>query len=136
MQLVPKMNSSVRTHSIDYINDVNDKCGSNWFVRRKYATIEKINTSSQSDENLAKFKQIFFLNNHDWFQNITSNHIKRDQVSVNRKGDAAKYRTMQYTNKSVNRNGTIARNHFRGVPADYLHKQTKHFLLSMTVSIR
>lgn len=41
----------------------------------------------------------------------------------------------QYTNKSVNRNGTIARNHFRGVPGDFLEKQTRHFLLSMTVSI-
>lgn len=37
--------------------------------------------------------------------------------------------------KSVNRDGTIARNHFRGVPGDFLDKHTKHFLLSMTVSI-
>lgn len=41
----------------------------------------------------------------------------------------------QYTNKSVNRNGTISRNHFRGVPGDFIEKQTRHFLLSMTVSI-
>lgn len=100
----------------------------------KYATLEKCSTSliHLNDEDASKLtKQP--KSKFEWCK-----QFRRSARSLMKsKSDAAsnKPRTMQYTNKSVNRNGTIARNHFRGVPGDFLDKQTKHFLLSMTVSI-
>lgn len=37
--------------------------------------------------------------------------------------------------KAINRNGTIARNQFRGIRRDVLESQTQHIIRSMTVSI-
>lgn len=36
--------------------------------------------------------------------------------------------------KAINRNGTIARNQFRGIRRDVLESQTQHIIRSMTVS--
>lgn len=101
---------------------------------KKYATLEKCNSLFQLNENAtrsnANSKQTV---NFDWYKQLRCSA----RTLMKSKSDASqKARTMQCTNKSVNRNGTIARNHFRGVPGDFLDKQTKHFLLSMTVSIQ
>lgn len=37
---------------------------------------------------------------------------------------------------AINRNGTIARNHFRGISREIIERQTQRIILSMTVSIR
>lgn len=92
----------------------------------KYATIEKCKSFSHFNANQPKV-------NFDWYKQLRQNA----RVLMKSKSDASRHtRTMQHASKSVNRDGTIASNHFRGVPADFVDKQAKHFLVSMTVSIR
>lgn len=43
--------------------------------------------------------------------------------------------TMRQQSRAINRNGTIARNQFRGIRRDVLESQTQHIIRSMTVSI-
>lgn len=131
------MNTSSIPHSINLIDDVtNQRCGVEQ-SHRKYATLEKCNSLVQFKENTAT-KSTANGNeskvNFVWYKQFR----RSARGLIKSKSDAAhKARnTMQYTNKSVNRDGTIARNHFRGVPGDFLDKTTKHFLLSMTVSIQ
>lgn len=102
----------------------------------RYATVIKCNSLVHLNENAANDNTFGNVKqskvNFEWYKQFR----RSARTLMKSKSDAAsKVRTMQCTNKSVNRNGTIARNHFRGVPGDFLNKQTKHFLLSMTVSI-
>lgn len=111
---------------------------------KKYATLEKCNSLVQLNTNAATVDAdataaATIANgneskvNFEWYKQFQ----RSARVLLKSKSDAAcKARnTMQYTNKSVNRDGTIARNHFRGVPGEFIDKTTRHFLRSMTVSI-
>lgn len=115
----------------------------------KYATIEKCTNLNRSQSN-ATIKRFSFKNrNYDWLRpsSLDSHKQKCVRHLIKSKSDATANieknnamnpkpsKIMQNSsNKAVNRNGTIARNHFRGVPGEFLDKQTRHFLLSMTVS--
>lgn len=100
---------------------------------KKYATLEKCNSLVQFNDTASKSMQIQPTANFEWYKQ----YQRSAQMLAKSKSDEAANpsRRMQRTNKSLNRNGTIARNYFRGVPADFLDKHTKHFLLTMTVSI-
>lgn len=115
----------------------------------KYATIEKCTNLNRSQSN-ATIKRFSFKNkSYDWLHPFSLGSHKQKCVRhlIKSKSDATANiekdnamnpkpsKIMQNnSNKAVNRNGTIARNHFRGVPGEFLDKQTRHFLLSMTVS--
>lgn len=135
------MSTSSIPRSINLIDNVkNGRCNvATSSHSRKYATLEKCNSLVQLKETTATERSIANGNetkvNFEWYKQFR----RSARCLMKSKSDAApKARnTMQYTNKSsVNRDGTIARNHFRGVPGDFLDKTTKHFLLSMTVSIQ
>lgn len=100
---------------------------------KKYATIGKCNSLVQLNENAtAKPKEPKV--NFEWYKQFR----RSGRMQMKSKSDASTNmarKPAQCTVKAVNRDGTIARNHFRGVPGDFLDKHTKHFLLSMTVSI-
>lgn len=117
------------------MNDV--RCSNS--VLDKYATIEKCNSLNRSKSNQT-LNERATIKKYDWLRKFSYKNQKSARHLIKSKSDAAANNSnnqiMQHTaNKSVNRNGTIARNQFRGVPGEFLAKQTRHFLLSMTVSI-
>lgn len=120
-------------HSIEFTDNVTRKRFVCDLKHKKYATIGKCNSLVQLNENAtAKPKERTV--NFEWYKQFRHNA----RTLMKSKSDVATnmaQKTMQCPNKAVNRDGTIARNHFRGVPRDFLDKHTKHFLLSMTVSI-
>lgn len=125
-------------HSVDWNDNV--KCTVQF--KNKYATIDRIDKLPKKQ---SKLKSLTFLRKFNKFTDYDRWH--RDQrpqrnLLVKSVSDAqVASGTMKKTldrggnNRSVNRDGSIARNTFRGVPGDILDKQTKRFLLSMTVSI-
>lgn len=129
------MSTSSIPHSIKSIGEATSERFVDETRHMNYANVVKCNSLFHLNENAANntfgnVKQPKV--NFEWYKQFR----RSARTLMKSKSDAAsKGRTMQYTNKSVNRNGTIARNHFRGVPGDFIDKQTKHFLLSMTVSI-
>lgn len=129
------MSTSSIPHSINLTGDVSsERFVGNSVKHHKYATLEKCNSLVQFNETATR-STIAKTNepkvNFEWYKQFR----RSARVLMKSKSDAArKDHKMPHTNKSVNRNGTIARNHFRGVPGDFLDKTTKRFLLSMTVS--
>lgn len=139
------MSTSSIPHSINSIDDASrEQFNGNKSRHNTYACLEKCKSFDHLKRNgtnpVGKEPKVSF----QWYKQLRRNA----RTLMKSKSDASiKPRTMQrqqqqqhqqqaeYTNKSVNRNGTIARNHFRGVPGDFLEKQTRHYLLSMTVSI-
>lgn len=139
-------------HSIELDDDVAAAASARQSKKqKKYATLEKCNSLVNLNGNLNSLARSATTSvNFEWYKQFRRN--ARMQMMKSKSTDAASSAaatlrrsssTMQYTGnstttntKSVNRDGTIARNHFRGVPGDFLDKHTKHFLLSMTVSIR
>lgn len=135
------MSSTFKSHSIDNFDHSYFQCAPNktWHSN-KYATIEKSqNFSYRSQQQLEMPKCKLFSANCDWLRRhfIQHNNVRPSRPLTRSQSNVAYSRSnvMQNAQKSINRNGTIARNHFRGVPGAYIDKQTKHFLLSMTVSI-
>lgn len=148
-------------HSIELDDDVASAAVATRQKRRlkKYATLEKCNSLINLNGNLASLaRSATTAVNFEWYKQFRRNARVQMMKNKTKSTDAAaptattstavvalrrSSSTMQYnsnnssttTVKSVNRDGTIARNHFRGVPGDFLDKHTKHFLLSMTVSI-
>lgn len=131
-----EMNSTFKSHSTDHIDDLYIQRGiSNTWRNNKYATIEKsqnLNHRSQQHLNMPKCKLL--ATNCEWLRRCVARRTPERPLTKSHSNVAYIHDKMQYTQKSVNRNGTIARHHFRGVPGEYLDKQTKHFLQSMTVS--
>lgn len=111
------------------------------------AALEKCKSAVNLNRNASKLNRKVSNVNFEWYKQLRRNA----RTLIKSKSDATikPYKMQQqqqeqqrqrqlaqeHTNKSVNRNGTISRNHFRGVPAAFIEKRTRHFLLSMTVSI-
>lgn len=141
------MSTSSIPHSNKLIDGVtNKRCGVE-SMHRKYDTLEKCNSLVQSKTNAATVDTVAAATATRSIANGNESKVNFEcykqfgrsaRVLMKSKSDAVfKARnTMQYTNKSVNRDGTITRNHFRGVPGEFLDNTTKHFLRSMTVSIQ
>lgn len=130
------MSTSSIPHSVPLAGNLtNGQFNGNDPRHKKYATLEKCNSLVQFNENAStKTVQNQPTINFEWYKQFRRS---AHQMLTKSKSDAAhSSRRMQHTNKSMNRNGTIAHNYFRGVPADFLDKHTKHFLLTMTVSMR
>lgn len=154
---IAKMSTSSVPHSVELDDDDDDDVASAAVVRKsrphkKYATLEKCNSLINLNGNLASLARsaTSAAVNFEWYKQFRRNARVQMMKSRTKSTDAApstaaitlrrSSSTMQYNSsntavKAVNRDGTIARNHFRGVPGDFLDKHTKHFLLSMTVSI-
>lgn len=131
------MNSTFKSRSIDHMDDLYIQCSAKdpW-RNKKYATIEKSNNLNRSHTQIEMPKCKILTSNCDWLRRCLAQRKSERPLTKSHSNVAYINNAMQHTQKSVNRNGTIARNHFRGVRGDYLDKQTKHFLLSMTVSIQ
>lgn len=152
------MSTSSVPHSIELDDDVVASASSaaarQSHKHKKYATLDKCNSLVNLNGNLAPLaRSATTAVKFEWYKQFRRN--ARTQMMKSKSTDAASKAaaaaaslrrsssTMHYNSnnasttniKSVNRDGTIARNHFRGVPGDFLEKHTKHFLLSMTVSI-
>lgn len=159
------MSTSSVSHSIELDDDVLAAAAAASTTQKpikhkKYATLEKCNSLIHLNGNLTALARSATATtvNFEWYKQFQRN--ARTQMMKSKSIDAntainRSASTMQYNksncnnhsnnsndnnhgminNKSVNRDGTIARNHFRGVPGNFLDKHTKHFLLSMTVSI-
>lgn len=158
---ISKMSTPSVPHSIGLDDDVaSTAVAATRQSRRhkKYATLEKCNSLMNLNGNLASLaRSATTAVNFEWYKQFRRNARVQMMKNKTKSTDAAtastavaatstavtlrrSSSTMHYnsdnnTTKSVNRDGTIARNHFRGVPGDFLDKHTKHFLLSMTVSI-
>lgn len=153
------MSTSSVPHSIELDGDVASTAAAATRQSRrhkKYATLEKCNSLINLNGNLTSLARSATTTavNFEWYKQFRRNARMQTMKNKSKSTDAAassaaavalrrSSSTMHYnsnnssntTVKSVNRDGTIARNHFRGVPGDFLDKHTKHFLLSMTVSI-
>lgn len=135
------MNTASTPHLIDCINDVNGNCVVHKSVHCDCAKTVKCNSLTRSESKSLRFYQKFYksFDFYDDRARIQQQQRKKgEKVLVKGYSDAVDTAaTMQRyaSNRSVNRNGTIARNTFRGVPGNVLERQTKRFLQSMTVSI-
>lgn len=134
-----KVRGQNNNNNYNKINKINDKC----------ATIEKCTNLNRSQSNATIKRFSLRNNNYDWLRPFSLGSHKQkcvrhliksnsDATANIEKMDAMNPKPSKIlennSNKAVNRNGTIARNHFRGVRGEFLDKQTRHFLLSMTVS--
>lgn len=107
-------------------NDVNDGTSTKRnSIDGKYATLTKCNSLS--------FNNSGFFNTIRRNSNELVNNLNQQKKSLRLQRCQSDAFAMQAKN-SINRNGTIARNQFRGIRRDILAKHTDQFIQSMTVS--
>lgn len=124
MTSIPSMRSS--SHSINEIvddidsgpSDVSKRNSSYEPSERKYATLSKC-----SDFNIREKKTLCWPK------------LRRRSNSVQLKRCQSDAITMQ-SSAAIKKDGTIARNTFRGIRREIIERQTQHIILSMTVSMK